>query len=302
MGERAIPCRNRLSKKRWSGRVSRILYRRGFTGKRPVADLGGGDHSSRPAVARRLEHPTRSLGMVCVESETTPLRSQFGSSALAIHRDGPPLAAYLGLLAVGFTLPRPSPVARCALTAPFHPYRRKRRKIETRLFRRFLVSTFAWRCLFCGTFPRLAPGWRYQPPHPVQFGLSSRRLSLRAIAFAHSTDESLYVLWSLSQMVWQGFVPCAVHRLETGATRVDGIGSQQSPRLVRRQVAERRFGTYPQTVFCSFAQAEACGSGRCLGMDSQLRCSSASQGDASRAELAGVIAGRAAAGLDTLEG
>jgi len=29
----------------------------------------------------------------------------------------------LGLLAVGFTLPRPSPAARCALTAPFHPYR-----------------------------------------------------------------------------------------------------------------------------------------------------------------------------------
>ncbi len=90
---------------------------------KPVADLGGGDHSSRPAVARRLEHPTRSLGMVCVESGTAPLRSRLGSFALAIHWDGPPLAAYLGLLAVGFTLPRPSPAVRCALTAPFHPYR-----------------------------------------------------------------------------------------------------------------------------------------------------------------------------------
>ncbi len=31
------------------------------------------------------------------------------------------IAPYSGLLAVGFTLPRPSPAARCALTAPFHP-------------------------------------------------------------------------------------------------------------------------------------------------------------------------------------
>ena len=35
--------------------------------------------------------------------------------------DGRP---YLVLLQVGFTKPRPSPAARCALTAPFHPYRR----------------------------------------------------------------------------------------------------------------------------------------------------------------------------------
>ncbi|BAE52641.1 hypothetical protein amb3837 [Paramagnetospirillum magneticum AMB-1] len=29
---------------------------------------------------------------------------------------------YLVLLPVGFTVPLPLPVARCALTAPFHPY------------------------------------------------------------------------------------------------------------------------------------------------------------------------------------
>ncbi|MCG3131958.1 MAG: hypothetical protein FLDDKLPJ_02768 [Phycisphaerae bacterium] len=50
-------------------------------------------------------------------------RSPGGSSALpAARRDGPSLAAYLGLPAVGFDLPRESPRARCALTAPFHPY------------------------------------------------------------------------------------------------------------------------------------------------------------------------------------
>ena len=158
---------------------------------KPVAGLGGGDHSSRPAVARRLEHPTRSLGMASVESGTAALRSRLGSFALAIRWDGSPLAAYLGLLAVGFTLPRPSPVARCALTAPFHPYRWKCRKFRNRV--RPLSSGVRYsenqtttahsvpapfplrRCLFCGTFPRLAPGWRYQSPCPTQSGLSSCR-------------------------------------------------------------------------------------------------------------------------------
>jgi len=76
-------------------------------------------------VAHRLEHPTRSLEP-CMQD----------------WRGGPPLAAYLGLLAVGFTLPRPSPAERCALTAPFHPYRRKRRNIETSKSQNDLVSTF----------------------------------------------------------------------------------------------------------------------------------------------------------------
>ena len=35
--------------------------------------------------------------------------------------------SYSVLLPVGFTLPRPSPGARCALTAPFHPYRQTSR-------------------------------------------------------------------------------------------------------------------------------------------------------------------------------
>ncbi len=60
------------------------------------------------------------------DSSTLPTAS--GSDFEKPHqRDGPPLAAYLGLLAVGFTLPQPSPAARCALTAPFHRYR-----LETR--------------------------------------------------------------------------------------------------------------------------------------------------------------------------
>src|SRR5262249_36974364 len=64
-----------------------------------VSAFADDGHSSGPAIARRLE----------------PLpRGWYGA--------GPALAPYLGLLAVGFALPRVSPPARCALTAPFHPY------------------------------------------------------------------------------------------------------------------------------------------------------------------------------------
>ena len=38
------------------------------------------------------------------------------------EREWPPLLPYLVLLRAGFCLPRLLPDARCALTAPFHPY------------------------------------------------------------------------------------------------------------------------------------------------------------------------------------
>ena len=63
--------------------------------------------------------------------------------------------SYLVLLRVGFTLPHLLPDARCALTAPFHPYL---------ILRRFV---------FCGTFRRLAPPRRYLAPCPLEPGLSS---------------------------------------------------------------------------------------------------------------------------------
>jgi hypothetical protein len=39
-----------------------------------------------------------------------------------LDQGGPPLVPYLALLRVGFAVPLPLPAARCALTAPFHPY------------------------------------------------------------------------------------------------------------------------------------------------------------------------------------
>jgi len=80
--------------------VSRILS--------PAAALTGfseaNDHSSSSAITGGIKRPTRRL---CGRA----VRCGF-------HR-GPP---YLVLLRAGFCLPRVLPRARCALTAPFHPY------------------------------------------------------------------------------------------------------------------------------------------------------------------------------------
>src|SRR5438045_7787693 len=50
-------------------------------------------------------------------------------------RRGPRLSAYLVLLPVGFAVPPVSPRARCALTAPFHPYQAHGQAVG---FRRYL--------------------------------------------------------------------------------------------------------------------------------------------------------------------
>ncbi len=102
-------------------------------------------HSSRAYVAVRLKRPTR-------------------------EQRGPRLMLpYLVLLRVGFTLPPVLPQARCALTAPFHPYRRRERR---------------WRYIFCGTGRGLTPPRRYLALCPMEPGLSSmpkwtQRLSSR---------------------------------------------------------------------------------------------------------------------------
>jgi hypothetical protein len=68
-------------------------------------------------------------------------------------RTGGVCRSYLVLLPVGFSMPSPLPAARCALTAPFHPYRPPDRAERAR------------RCAFCGTFPGVAPAGRYPAPY-----------------------------------------------------------------------------------------------------------------------------------------
>ena len=69
------------------------------------------------------------------------------------------MGTYLVLLRVGFTMPLLLPAARCALTAPFHPY--------------LCSRTNHRRSNLCGTFRRLSPPRRYLALYPMEPGLSS---------------------------------------------------------------------------------------------------------------------------------
>src|SRR5439155_793555 len=86
--------------------VSRILFPPG------EGQAGGGDHFSGTRVAARLKRPTRRV-FVAPEPARRPFRR---------------LPCCLVLLPVGFAVPSMSPSMRCALTAPFHPYRERRKK------------------------------------------------------------------------------------------------------------------------------------------------------------------------------
>src|SRR6185295_14712903 len=79
--------------------------------------------------------------------------------------DGPSLAPpYLVLLRAGFCLPLVLPRARCALTAPFHPYSPP-------------PEGEGERYIFCATVLQVALTGRYPAHCPAEFGLSSLRLA-----------------------------------------------------------------------------------------------------------------------------
>ena len=88
--------------------ISRILFR--LRSRPPLGgrELRRDDHSSRPVIAHRLQRPTR--------------RHRTGRSIEPPAFADDPLPPYLVLLRAGFCLPPTLPPARCALTAPFHPY------------------------------------------------------------------------------------------------------------------------------------------------------------------------------------
>jgi hypothetical protein len=73
------------------------------------------------------------------------------------------------LLRVGFAEQAGHPVYWCALTAPFHPYRKAATDGSAKASRRFA---------FCCTFPVLADGGSYPPPCPVEPGLSSPKSTI----------------------------------------------------------------------------------------------------------------------------
>ena len=115
-----------------------FLIRKKHNNKVELADKPGSvedNHSSGINVTAYLKQPTR---------------SQRGSRLMG---------TYLVLLRVGFTVPLLLPVARCALTAPFHPYLCFRKSHR--------------RSAFCCTFRRLSPPRCYLALYPMEPGLSS---------------------------------------------------------------------------------------------------------------------------------
>jgi len=116
------------------------------------------DHSSRSVIAHQLRRPTR------------------------WPRTGRPLSPpYLVLLRAGFCLPPTLPPARCALTAPFHPYFRMSGALGMERWRRstrappLLASPpdTRKRYIFCATVRQVALPGRYPAHCPSEFGLSS---------------------------------------------------------------------------------------------------------------------------------
>ena len=90
---------------------------------------------------------------------------------------------YLVLLRAGFCLPPALPRARCALTAPFHPYPpppagalRSRRATAWQALSdvpRRSAKREVGRYVFCATFLQVTLTGRYPAHCPVEFGLSS---------------------------------------------------------------------------------------------------------------------------------
>jgi len=83
----------------------------------------------------------------CLEQPTRPQRGSRHTGT------------YLVLLRVGFTVPLLLPAARCALTAPFHPY--------------LCSRTNHRRSTLCCTGRRLSPPRCYLALYPLEPGLSS---------------------------------------------------------------------------------------------------------------------------------
>ena len=138
--------------------VSRILFpafawRRGKRRRSPNARLRrGDDHSSSPVIADGIQRPTRRL------------------------RTGRPMAPpYLVLLRAGFCLPPTLRPARCALTAPFHPYLRHADRMPGM------------------SRARLAPRPLPDPMHPVHLGgVVARALRRDHSAFDRHVEGGMF--------------------------------------------------------------------------------------------------------------
>ena len=118
----------------------------GSVGHRLLAQAIRDGHSSGTMFAHCLEQPTRTASL------TLPSR-RFRFSA-----NSPRCRPYSVLLPVWFAMPPPLPEARCALTAPFHPYSPSQLTLPWRSKPRGPVAPKprrgeGERFVLCGTFP-----------------------------------------------------------------------------------------------------------------------------------------------------
>ena len=185
-------------------------------------------------ISRVLSWATISLGRRLPAASSSRPEGDYGP-----NRPARPLARphplCLALLPVGFTLPFRSPGTRCALTAPFHPYR------WTEAHRRYV---------FCGTVPVLADGGRYPPRRPAEPGLSSPR------SLARRSPGPLRSTFIVSDAGEQRGYASRIRRRGCALILREGA----VPRVIRgreaRRVAHPRSGWVPEAqesspcVFC----------------------------------------------------
>jgi hypothetical protein len=82
------------------------------------------DHSSRRRITTPLQQPTRKFRLVCPKTYLNSSPWRIGPIRSCPLKSAGAIPAYLVLLRVGFTMRFCLRKTRCALTAPFHPYRR----------------------------------------------------------------------------------------------------------------------------------------------------------------------------------
>ncbi len=111
---------------------------------------------------------------------------------------------YLVLLRVGFAVPRPLPAARCALTAPFHPYLIPLARAIGGLLSVALVVGF--------------PPRRYLAPCPMEPGLSSP-----PPVSPEEDDDEAATVWSAS------------------ARSIEGLRALVTPRCAFQSPVSRRY-------------------------------------------------------------
>ena len=131
--------------------VTRLLA----TGVPPAISIRTIINDKSRSISRVLSWTTIHLGQMSPFASSDLPGSRMGHTLRRCRRVDP----YLVLLRVGFSLPRLLPDARCALTAPFHPYRQAGGIFSVALSVGSRLPGVTWHSTrWSPDFPPLAPG------------------------------------------------------------------------------------------------------------------------------------------------